>query len=227
MRKSIIHVALAAAVLSAGARELCGQDVATTPNDQEPQLIAVLKSDAPQKEKVDACRKLALVGTENAVPALAALLGDEKLSHMARYALEPIPSPAVDDALRDAMGNLKGRPLIGAIASIGVRRDAKAVPLLVKMLQDADSVVVRTTARALGKIGTPEAGEALKQALAKTPDASRLAVADACLGCAEALLDQGQRAEAATLYNCVGNTKLPKHFRVAAMRGAILAKESD
>ena len=46
---------------------------------------------------------------------------------MARYALETIPDPSVDDALRDALGKLKGRPLLGVIGSLGVRRDAKAV----------------------------------------------------------------------------------------------------
>ena len=64
---------------------------------QEDQLIAVLKSDATLKAKADACRELARVGTKQAIPALAALLGDEKLSHMARYALEPIRDPAVDE----------------------------------------------------------------------------------------------------------------------------------
>lgn len=227
MSRSILNVALAAAASSAGALKSFAQDADPAPQEQESQLIAVLKSDAPQKEKVDACRKLAQVGTKDAVPAMAAILGDKKLSHMARYGLEPIPSPAVDDALRDALAKLKGPPLVGVIGSIGVRRDAKAVAPLVKMLQDPDPVVVRATARALGKIGTPEAGEALKQTLAKAPDATRLAVADACLGCAEALLAQGNRTQAAAMYDCVGNAELPKHFRVAATRGAILVKQPN
>ena len=71
---------------------------------QEAQLIAVLTSDATLEKKAGACRELARVATKEAVPALAALLGDEKLSHMARYALETIRDPSVDDALRDAMG---------------------------------------------------------------------------------------------------------------------------
>src|SRR2546426_11629045 len=40
-------------------------------------LVTVLKSDAGQKEKADACRELARIGTKQAVPDLAALLGDE------------------------------------------------------------------------------------------------------------------------------------------------------
>ena len=35
----------------------------------------MLKSDAPRKEKADACRELARVGTKEAVPPLAALAG--------------------------------------------------------------------------------------------------------------------------------------------------------
>ena len=124
------------------------------PRSQEAKLIAVLKSDAPRKDKADACRELALIGTKDAVAPLAALLGDEKLAHMARYALEPIPDPAVDDALRDALGKLKGRPLVGVIGSIGVRRDAKAVEPLSKLLKDTDPDVAQAAARALGRIGT-------------------------------------------------------------------------
>ena len=72
-------------------------------------LIAILKDrEASEFAKAKACQRLALVGDKTAVPALAALLGDPKLSHYARYALEPISDPAVDKAFRDALGKLKG-----------------------------------------------------------------------------------------------------------------------
>jgi hypothetical protein len=51
------------------------------PAGSEDKLIAVLKSDAPHKEKADACRQLAVIGTKDAVAPLAELLRDEKLSH--------------------------------------------------------------------------------------------------------------------------------------------------
>ena len=70
MWKSTLTLALAAALLAA---------TAAVSVAQEAELIAVLKSDAAQKEKADACRELAHVGTKQAVPTLAALLGDEKL----------------------------------------------------------------------------------------------------------------------------------------------------
>jgi len=192
----------------------------------ESELIAVLKSDAPLKEKVDACRELGLVGTKDAVPALAALLGDEKLSHMARYGLEPIPDPAVDNALGDALGKLKGRPLMGVIASIGVRRNAEAVQPLARLLESSDAEVAQAAARSLGRIATPDAVALLKQALAHAPAELRPAVADACLSCAEALLARNERSEAAAIYESVGKAELPKHFHVGAAHGLLTARQA-
>ena len=48
----------------------------------------------------------------------------------ARFGLEGIPDPAVDEALREAATKLQGRQLVGVIDSIGQRKDAKAVDLL-------------------------------------------------------------------------------------------------
>jgi HEAT repeat protein len=194
----------------------------------EKKLIAVLgSSGASRKEKADACRELGLIGAKDAVPALAALLADPKLSHMARYGLEPIPDPSVDEALRDAAGKLKGRPLVGVIGSLGVRRDPKAVPLLTKMLENPEPDVAPTAARSLGKIGTADAAKVLQQALAEVPAPLRPAVADGCLGCAEAMLASGKRDEAAALYEAVGKADLPKHFRIAAAQGAILTRQKS
>jgi len=224
MFRPLTSLALAATLLL-GAGLSLAQTVPPNTKEEVDKLIAVLKSDAPQKEKVDACRGLAVVGTKDAVPALAALLSDEKLSHMARYALEPIPDPSVDQALRDAAGKLKGRLLVGVVGSLGVRRDAAAVPLLVPMLKDRDADVARTAARSLGKIASPEAAKALGEALATAPEAVRPAVGDGCLACAEALLAEGKRNEAAAMYERVGKAELPKHFRVAAAQGLILARQ--
>ena len=107
----------------------------------------MLKSDASRKEKADACRLLARVGTRECVPVLAGMLGDENLSHMARYALEAIPDALVDKSLRHALGKLQGRPLVGVIGSIGVRRDVKAVDALAGLLANNDPDVAQAAAR--------------------------------------------------------------------------------
>jgi HEAT repeat protein len=191
-------------------------------------LIAVLKSDAPLKEKDAACRELARIGTRDAVPALAALLGDEKLSHMARYALEPIPDPAVDAALRRALGRLKGRRLVGVIGSVGVRRDAGAIRALGRLLRDGDAEVVQAAARALGAIGTPAAARALEVALPKAAQSNRLAFCEGLFRCAETLSAGDRRDRAGAIYDRLrGLPDAPHQLRAAALRGTVLTRGKE
>jgi len=225
MSKSIMSLALVLAVFVAGAAQLSAQTVPPGGKEQVDKLVAVLKSDAPLKEKVDACRGLGVIGTKDAVPALAALLADEKLSHNARYALEPIPDPSVDEALRDALGRLKGRPLAGVIVSIGARRDAKAIEGLAGMLQNPDADVVQAAARSLGRIGTPEAAKALLGTLGGVPAANQPALCEGLLRAAEALAAKGQRDEAIAIYDRLRSLQpAPHQVRTAALRGAILVR---
>jgi len=197
------------------------------PKEDEAKLIAVLKSDSSRKDKADACRQLALVGTREAIAPLAALLGDEEISHMARYALEPIPDPAVDEILRDALAKLKGRPLVGVIGSIGVRRDARAVDVLAKFLKDPDAEVVQAAARALGRIGDAAAAKALQAALPGTPAANRLALCEGLFRCAEALAAAGRRDQALALYDHLRNADQPHQVRAGALRAALLIGQAD
>ena len=147
---------------------------------------------------------------------MAALLGDEKLSHLARYGLEPIPDPAVDEALRDALGKLKGRPLVGVIGSLGVRRDAKAVGPLSGLLKDADADVAQAAARSLGRIGNAAAAEALEGALDAAPAANRLAVSEGLFRCADRLVAHGKTAEALAICDKLNRPDAPPQVRESA-----------
>ncbi len=192
---------------------------------QEAKLIAVLKSGASHEEKAAACRQLARVATKQSVPALASLLGDEKLAHMARYAMETIRDPSVDDAPARRLGPLKGRPLLGVIGSLGVRRDAKAVDAIAKLLNETDADVAQAAARALGNIGTPEAAKALDAALTGASGAKQLAVCEGLFRCAEALSAAGQGSQSQAIYDRLrGLPQAPPQVRAAALRGAILAR---
>ncbi len=228
MLKSNWNLLLAAAFGFAGATLSLGQEPTPLLTQPEDKLIAVLKSDAPLKEKADACRELAVIGTKNAVPALAALLGDENLSHMARYGLETIPDPSVDVALRAALGKLKGRLLAGVIGSVGVRRDAQAVKPLAGFLNDADADVAHASALALGRIGTAAAVKTLEGALANAPAANQLSLCEGLLRCAEAFSAHGQAKPAAAIYDRLRKQPgMPHQVRAAALRGAILARGKD
>jgi len=225
MLKSKKNLILLIALVVVVTGPLFGQTIPAA--GSEGKLIAVLKSNASHKEKADACRQLAIIGTKNAVAPLAALLADEKLSHMARYGLEPIPDPAVDEALRDALGKLKGRPLVGVIGSIGVRRDAKAVGPLSRVLQNSDADVAQAAARALGSIGNSAAAKALQGALPNAPAANRLALCEGLFRCAEAHAAKGRRNVAIEIYDQLRSLKAPHQVRGGALRGAILTRGRD
>jgi HEAT repeat protein len=192
--------------------------------EKERQLIAVLRSDAPPAEKAITCKRLAVYGSQEAVPALTPLLFDKELSSWARIALEVIPGPAADAALRNALGTAQGRLLVGIINSIAVRRDVEAVNALAEKLKDSDPEVASAAAVALGSIGGAAAVKILEPALADVPALVRPAVAEGCILCAEKSLAAGQSAEAVRLYDLVRRATLPKQRLLEATRGAILAR---
>jgi HEAT repeat protein len=226
MSQSRICLTLSITLLLASAMPAPAQTVAA--KQDEAKLIATVQSpDASQKAKIDACRQLAIVGGEDSIAPLAALLGDEKLSHMARYALEPNPSPAVDVALRNALGQLQGGPLVGVIGSLGVRRDAEAVPALAKRLNDSDAVVARAAARALGSIGTPDAARALQGALPSVPAGNKLDVCEGLFRCAERLCATGQEKEALPIVDLLRKSDAPHQVRGGALRYAILGRGKE
>ena len=105
--------------------------------------------------KAKACQRLAVVGDDSSVPALAALLPDPKLSHYARTALEPMPGEAADRALREALEKVDGDLLIGVINSIAVRRDPQALASLAVLRQGDDREVASAATAAISRIRRP------------------------------------------------------------------------
>ncbi len=222
-----INVALLAAITLFTSASSHAQDVAASAA-KEAELLAVLSSDAPPANKALACKNLAIYGSDAAVAELAKLLPNEQLSSWARIALEAIPGTASSAALRDASDALQGKLLIGMINSLGVRRDAEAVPQLTKRLQNADQDVAAAAAVALGKIGGQPAATSLVAALSSATDPkTRSAIAQGCVLCAEKMLADGQHAEAITLYDLVRNADVPMQRIVEATRGAILARQQE
>ena len=214
---------LLAGVLAGSALRAAAADAPDAAAEREAQLIATLRSDSPPSDKAMACKQLAIYGGPDAVPALAALLADKELSSWARIALEVIPGPAADAALREALGKLQGRLAIGAINSLAFRRDAQATETLAARLQDDDAEVASAAAAALGRIATAPAVGVLEQALTGAPVAVRGAVAEGLILAAENRLAAGQADEARRLYDLVRQADVPKLRALEATRGAILA----
>ncbi len=196
------------------------------PAEQQRQLIALLTAATPPAEKALACKRLAVCGTRDAVPALAPLLADPQLASWARIALEAIPDAAAADALRDSLGKLPAPLLVGAINSLGVLRDAKSVPALVEKLAAADAGVASAAAEALGHIGGEAVAKALTPLLTAAPAPVRPSVAYGCTLCAEQFLAAGRHAAAAELYDAVRQANVSKQRTIEATRGLVLARQS-
>jgi len=194
---------------------------------KEADLIAVLNSKEPKAKKADACKDLAIYGSGRAAAALAPLLADEQLGSWARIALESIPGPEADKALRESLGTVHGNLLVGVIDSIGVRRVASAVAPLTGHLSDKDLPVAAAAAAALGRIGNEPATKALEESLASAPPKVRSAIAEGLVLCGEKALSEGHDAQAVAIYDKVRNSDVPKQRILEATRGAILARRQD
>ena len=219
---SILGLTLAVAIPS-----VRGFDGPEASPEREQEFLTVLRSEAPSGDKAIACKNLAIYGSSAAVADLAKLLPDAQLSSWARIALESIPGPEADEALRTATDSLEGRLLVGVINSIGVRRDANSVEALVPRLQHADAEVASAAAVALGRIGNAAAADSLRSALAAAPANVRTSIAEGCVLCAERFHSEGKSAEAVAIYDEVRTAEVPMQRIVEATRGAILARGQD
>jgi HEAT repeat protein len=191
------------------------------------ELTAVLQSPATLFEKARACQQLGEIGDATAVPALAELLTDEHLSAYARSGLEGISDPSAAQALRTALGVVKGNLLAGVINSLAALRDPQAVGALRPLAEDPTSGVAKEALLALGRIATDESIAIIKKALDTGPDATRPDAAASCLLAAEKQLTEGRADTALALYNDVRKANVPAVYRGAATRGAILSHQSD
>jgi hypothetical protein len=183
-----------------------------------PKLLAMLTDpNSTVFQKAIACKKLAFVGGKDCIQPMAALLSHPQLACYARFGMEPNPDPSVDDAFRAALPTLKGRLQIGVITSIGVRRDARALPALARLIDDPDAGVAGAAAASVGMIGGQDAARALTSALDRTKPPVFPVVARAALLCAEGLLPAG-RPRALELYGRLSAANMPQPVRLAALR---------
>jgi len=183
-----------------------------TPIQDEATLLAVLDSEATLHDKAVACQRLVYVAGPKSVTPLAALLTHEHLSDYARSGLEAIDDPSSSQALLDALPKLKDRPLAGAAASLGVRRETKAIAALEKLAKDSASGAQTEAVTSLGQIGTPQTATFLGSFVAQSKEPLRSAVGHAALVAAEQLKSAGDDA---------ARSALLKQLRTAFPKGPI------
>jgi len=193
-------------------------------------FIQVIRLEGDTEEfrylKMLAAKRLGMYGTEKSIPALIDMLSHPEMGFYSRYALEPMPTKAVDAALREATKTQKGMNLVGVLTSIGVRRDAEAIPFIAPLLANDDPEVVKAAYAAYGYIGTPECADVLKKAVAEFKPEFEKAVCDAALNCAELLVEAGNVDPALTVYDAVINSKARPFFKEGAIFNDILTRKT-
>lgn len=164
-------------------------------------------------------RQLEVLGSEASIPLAASELFDSELGDHARAILEMNPSPLADQVVRAGLHRARGDRLAGLADTAGNRGDAQAVARLAHVARGrgpaADSAL-----RALGRIGTKEAGEhllALRGTLRQP--ASNDAAAWALAECGHRLLAEGDAMAARRFFSALLVGDAPESARTSAVAG--------
>lgn len=184
----------------------------------EDATIALLSSGADPEKKAIACRQLGIHGGPKSIPVLAALLSDEKLADYARTGLETSKDPAAGEALRKALPQLSGNLLIGAVTSLGERRENAAVPDLKQLVEDPKRGASAPAIAALGRIGTPESMAVVMKSLTAGPAEIRIPAAHASIAGAARLIKDGKREMLPEIAKALTADGMPDHIKAAAAK---------
>jgi len=199
------------------ARASAGQPAARA--ELEAALIQVLTPAATFEAQRFACQQVAVIGSDASVPALAKLLQGNETIGIACLAFGNRPSAKADKALRDVLPAARDMGRRQIIATLGNRRDAKAVKPLAKLAHDTDAAVAEAAIRALGNIATESAAQEIAALRKKAKPARQRALADASLRCAAQFTESGKTKAATGIYEALAATSQPANVR----RGAFIA----
>ncbi|HIJ70442.1 MAG TPA: hypothetical protein HPP87_03660 [Planctomycetes bacterium] len=202
-------------------------DSPETLKETEKQFNEFLRTDATLDAKEFICRKLSVIGSENSVPTLSAMLPRPGTADMARYALERIEGEAVDKALRKTLIIAAGKKKVGIINTLGARGDEKSVGVLAGLIYDNDLQLATAAVAALGQIGNSRAAAVLADATGKAGGKLKQQILHAYLNCADNLKKQGKSSEAIDIYTRLYHSDNPQSVRIGALRGMVLSGAKD
>ncbi|MBN2211508.1 MAG: ThuA domain-containing protein [Sedimentisphaerales bacterium] len=171
------------------------------------------------------CRKLAVIGSEKSIPILAKLLTDPPTTNPARYALENIPGPEVDNVLLTQLEQTNDPEIqTGVITTLGVRRVESAVGRLAVLAENPSTEIAAAAIQALGYIGGDSASKTL---LNIKSESLQNRVQDALLSCAQSFTANGQNSKAENIYRKLYNTDNDDVIQAGALMGLIGLKVED
>ncbi len=163
-------------------------------------LMKLLGTNSTFEARKFACKQLGFMGSQAALPALAALGAEPDTVGIACLALTTYPPGKADEILRAGLGSENTTVRLQLINTLGDRRDEKSVTPLYRLASGADKEVAEAATAALGKIGTPAAWKSLQSVRAKSAGALTGAMADAMLRYAENFQSAGNPKAARSIY---------------------------
>ncbi|MCC6697252.1 MAG: hypothetical protein IT365_16610 [Candidatus Hydrogenedentes bacterium] len=181
-------------------------------------LAGLLAANTTKDCKLFVCRQLAVIGTDENVPAIAVLLANADTADMARYALQRMQSPAVDVALLAALEGA-GDAAAGIINTLGERRSVAALKTLATLVTADNAKLAEAAIAALGKIGGNKAAKVLAKAKGGVAPGLRRSVSDAQLAIAASCAEAGDAAAAKAVYRSLTGEDEEAPVRKAAELG--------
>ncbi len=180
-------------------------------------LIQFLQSGATYAAKKAIWREFANIVTERSLPALIELLKNEETTGLALLILQKAD---LDDreVLADVLENLAVSKQLSIANHWGDSGEEQAVPLLKDLFKNNHPQVTEAVMVALGKLGTPQAADAILEVFHKS-DAYSLRVPEALLQCAERLSTRGETERATEIYQSLLSTNLTDTIKAAALKG--------
>lgn len=187
----------------------------------EQAILQVLRTTASEEAKRQLGRRLWLIGSPASLPVLEGMLANPETAHVACYALQNLPSPAVNAALRRALEKATGPARLAIMNTLADRRDADSVEPLRQLATGHDPETARTAVAGLGRIGNDPAGRILEQlwksAEGKLKDEATLA----WLQCAQRLARENGVATAAAIYQKIYDQPAGARWQRAALIGLV------
>jgi HEAT repeat protein len=184
----------------------------------ESELVKLLAPGASLEARRFACKQLAVIGSDLALPAIAELLKDKENVGFACLALTTYPPGKADTILRDALPASRGPARLQIIDTLGDRRDTKAVAALATIVREDEFAPKRAAIIALAKIGDAAARKALADLRRTSPSELERWFTEADLRLAEQSAKAGDGKAAAAVYE-----KLLTTSQSAAVRRGVFA----
>jgi len=185
-------------------------------------MTARLGPETPKPARIWLLRQLERLSGAESVAAVAPLLdeSDGEVRDQARRVLQHNPSAEAAAALRTAL-ELAMEPAwqLALVNALAARRDATAVPLLVRLTRHDDDALATAATAALGDIGGHDAVNGLYALWRGSDETHRATAAAALIQVAERLVAGGDKAQAVEIFTTVYQPSLSPALQTAALHG--------